>query len=157
MILYTFSIYLDMENYNRGFAPCVFDSTLIWEELCHLEHNTEANKNLIRKSFDCSKKESSLLINIPLVNVVPGSKFWNGTDQLNHKVGTYKDITFISDKIIRASTYTIIEYLHHINTKAVIIKIKDWLDMMNDLKKLELEERPKEYQKLHKDFQLCLR
>lgn len=152
MILYTFNIYLDFENYGRGYAPCVFDSTLMWEEMCHLEHNTEANKKLIQKYFGCSKKEAELVMNLPLINVVPGSKFWNGTDQLSHKVGDYKDITFISDKVIRASTYTIVEYLHHFNNKKILKKIKVWLDDINKLKELEIEERVEEYIKIHKTY-----
>ena len=157
MILYTFDIYLDFENYGRGYAPCVFDSTLIWEELCHLEHDTETNKNLIQQYYDCSEKEAELIIDLPLINVVPGSKFWNGTDQLNHKVGGYKDITFISDKIIRAATYTIVEYIHHFNNKDILKDIEKWLDGINKLKSIEIEEKTKEYQKIHKDYRKILK
>lgn len=152
MILYTFNIYLDFENYRRGYAPCVFDSTLIWEELCHLEHNTEANKNLIQQHFNCSKKEAEFIMDLPLINVVPGSRFWNGTDQLKHKIGDYKDVTFISDKVIRASTYSIVEYIHHFRNKKILIKIEEWIDCINRLKKIEIEKRNKEYQKIHKDY-----
>ena len=157
MILYTFNIYLDFENYGRGYAPCVFDSTLVWEELCHLEHDTEANKNLIQQYFDCSQKEAGLVMDLPLINVVPGSRFWNGTDQLSHKVGGYKDITFISDKLIRAATYTIVEYIQHFNNKKILIEIKKWLDEINKLKIVELEERAKMYQKIHKSYKRSLK
>ena len=134
----------------------MFDPTLVWEEMCHLEHNTEANIKLIQKHFNCSNKEAKLIMDLPLINVVPGSKFWNGTDQLNHKVGDYKDITFISDKVIRASTYTVVEYLHHFNNKKILKKIKLWLDGINELKSIEIEERGKEYVKIHELYKKIL-
>lgn len=156
MILYTFNVYLDFENYGRGYAPCVFDSTLVWEELCHLEHNTESNKNLIQRYFDCNKKEAELVMDLPLINVVPGSKFWNGTDQLSHKVGGYKDITFISDKVIRAATYSIVEYIKYFRNKEILLKIEKWLDKINKLRELEIEKRTKQYQKIHKSYKEIL-
>lgn len=157
MILYTFNIYLDFENYNRGYAPCMFDPNLIWEEFCHLEHNTEANKNLIKKYFDCSQKEADLIMDMPLINVIPGSKYWNGTDQLSHKVGGYKDISFISDKVIRAATYSIIEYLHHFNSENILKIIEKWLDSINSLRKIELDKRVKKYIKIHDDYKKILK
>lgn len=152
MILYTFSIYLDFNNYQRHKAPCTFDPTLPWAELCHLQHNTETNKHIIQKHLGCSKKESELLVNLPLINVVPGSRFWNGTDHLSHKVGTYQDITFISDKVIRASIDTIIEYIHHFNNPQALLRLKEWLEATDALRKITLEERPQAFTKIHEAY-----
>lgn len=155
-ILPFFSVNLDLEGYNRGYGQCVFDPFLRYEELCHLNSNSEKYKNNIKKRFNCNSFEAQFFMDFPLINVVPGSKKWNGTDSLKHKVGTFMDVVFISDKVIRASKNTILDVINDIKNIEMLEFIDKSLEGMMDMIDKEFEEKVELFREIHKEYRRFL-
>lgn len=133
--------HLQYQNWYKG-NPCVFDPTLQWSELCHLKSNSTTNLNLLKSYFGCNDWEAQYMIDLPLINIVPGSKKWNGTDVLTHKVGDYKDIKFINNRMIRAANNAMIEFINEINNEKILVYLEYLLEdlfLLQDLDELELQ------------------
>lgn len=157
-MLKEFSLYLEFEGYGRGVSPCMFDPLLRWGDLCHLIHNEDSYKNIIKKHFGCSDKEAQFFIDFPLLNVVPGSKDWNGTGAVGHKVGTIEDITFISNKVIRASLFTVSENINKIKNLSMLYDIDIFLGEIQSLLSIsEIEDKVIEYKKIHRRYECYIR
>jgi hypothetical protein len=62
-----------LQTPGRGYYPegckCLFLPGEKWEHLCHYVSNTKANKRAVKKAFG-----RSIYIDLPLFNVVPGSR-----------------------------------------------------------------------------------
>lgn len=141
LIMKYYNVFLGLEKYARGQGQCMFDPLLKWSDLCHLLSNSVVLSNKFKKRFDCDEDLAKFMINLPLVNVVPGSKTWNGTNELFHKVGGYKDIKFISNKVIRAAKKSILSVINDINNLNILEYLYYLLEDFVILESLDFDEK----------------
>lgn len=142
-----FRFYLFFEGYypEKG---CVFEPFLKWEDLCHLKNNTKINAQIIQESYDCELSLAEIILDFPLLNVVPGSKKWNGTDNITYKRGDFEDVLFISNKILRAAKTTLYEYIDFMDNEKLLLDIENYLNGFIQLLKCPLEDRVPYYRNL---------
>lgn len=123
-------------DYKRYESPCMFDPERErFEELCHLISRSEANINMIKKVYNCSEKDANYIIDVPLLNVVCGSKKWNGTGQLTHKVGTVSDISVIPKAVGVASLVVLSNNKNLLKVDIIydwVCSLYDWLETKPD-------------------------
>lgn len=146
-ILQLFRFYLFFEGYfpEKG---CVFEPILNWQDLCHLKNNTQTNAQIIQKSYDCELSLAEIILDFPLFNVVPGSKKWNGTDNITFKRGDFQDVIFISNKVIRAAKAAIVDYIDLMDNEKFLSDVEDYLKGLVSLLEYPLEDRVFYYRKL---------
>lgn len=145
---------LFFNNYYRYKSPCVFDPSLKFEELCHLNSNSKENLSIISKKFYINKKISQDIIDLPLINVVPGSKQWNGTDKIKHKVGTYEDIKFLNKDIVNSAIIVIVnKVIPKISNKDLLFIVanltKKLSNLLDNYTYLNMVEN---YKLIHKEY-----
>lgn len=146
-ILQSFRFNLLFEGYfsEKG---CVFEPALNWQDLCHLKNNTQVNVQIIQKSYDCELSLAETILDFPLFNVVPGSKKWNGTDNITFKRGDFQDVIFISNKVIRAAKTTIIDSIDLMDNEKLLNDVDSYLKGLIRLLEYPLEDRIPYYREL---------
>jgi len=97
-LLKKFHDYLSM-YYPQG-CPCLFLESEKWTELCHFISRTKSNTKVMEKKFGNSE-----FINLPIFNVLPGSKEANSG--FSH--GYSRKIIKIPNPVIQAAKEVLLE------------------------------------------------
>lgn len=93
-----------------------------------------------------------MFVDAPLLNVVPGSKEWNGTNQIIHKVGNYQDVKYLPKNVIQASIDTIVEFVIEFENVYMLLDLEKYLDKMILLLNTDIDKRVFMYRELVDEF-----